>query len=186
MIYVLVLSGLLEGSIFHEPVTVFHLLFALVLWAVIVYGIEVVLKKTQKVTKVVQGEPAVLISEGKVNMEELDKNHIDLEQLQVLLRKHGCYSLKDAYYAILEIDGGLSVITKSEKQVPSVLLVDEGRIDFDTLSSLDKNETWLRSKLEKLGYWDVENIVYCEWKPGEELHVFTYDDTTTSEQKLDG
>ncbi len=91
MIYVLVLSGLLEGSIFNEPVTVFHLLFALVLWAVIVYGIEVVLKKTQKVTKVVQGEPAVLTSEGKVNMEELDKNHIDLEQLRALLRKHGCY-----------------------------------------------------------------------------------------------
>lgn len=186
LIYVLVLSGMLEGSLFHEPVTVSHLIFAMILWAVIVYTIEVVLKKTKNVTKVIQGEPAVLINEGKLNMDELEKNHIDLEQLRAMLRQHGCYTLNDAYYAILEMNGGLSVIKKSEKQAPSVLLIDEGRIDHDTLEAIEKDEQWLRNELEKESYTDVDEIVYCEWLPGNQIFVSTYNETTADEKRLDG
>lgn len=186
LIYVLVLSGILEGAIYDSLVSVFHLIFAMALWAMVVYLIELTLEKTKYATKIIQGEPAVLISGGQLNQEELKKNHIDLEQLRALLRQHGCYTLKEAYYAILEINGNLTVIKKSEKEAPSILLVDEGRIDQEVLSSLDKDETWLRNELEKEGHTDIEDIIYCEWLPDGELFVYTKEETTNKEDRLDG
>jgi len=186
IIYVLLLSGLLEEAVYDEAVTILHQTYAIALWAAIVYFIERVLRKTQYATKAIQGEPAVLISKGKLNLKELEKNHIDLEQLRTLLRQHGCYAIMDANYAILEINGGVTVIKKAEKEVPSVLLIDEGRIEYATLESINRDEKWLRSELEKEGFTSIEDIIYCEWVPGERLYIYQDEETAVTKEKLDG
>lgn len=162
LIYLLVLGGMLEGSLFHPEITIPHLLFALVLWGSIMYVIELTIKKTLRVSKALQGEPSILIREGKIDREAMEKNNVDLEQLRAMLRQHGCFTLRDVSYAILEIDGKVSVIRKDEPEVPSVLLIDEGRVDNDMLTSIDKDEEWLLANLRQLGYNKTEELFYCE------------------------
>lgn len=186
LIYVLVLGGMLEGSLFHPEISIWHLLFALLLWAGIIYLIELSIKKTFYASKLLQGEPAVLIQAGKIDRRELEKNNIDLEQLRAMLRQHGCFTLRDVGYAILEIDGKLSVIRKDQEEVPSVLLVDEGRVDQETLKNIGQDEAWLLTNLRQLGYDEVEELYYCEWIPGEGLHAETYQEEPSSEARLDG
>lgn len=186
LIYILVLGGMLEGSLFHPEATIFHLLFALALWGVIIYAIERMSKKTMKASKILQGEPAILIYEGKANHQQLERNNIDLEQLRAMLRQHGCFALNDVNYAILEIDGNVSIIRKDQDEKPSILLVDEGRIDQDTLKSIDRDESWLRQELKKEGYDRVEDLFYCEWVPGVGLFAETYQESKENNQKLDG
>lgn len=84
LLYVLVLGGLLEGAIYDPLVSVMHMLFSISIWGLGVYVVEKLLVKTEVVSKALQGEPSVLIHEGKINKESLKRNHIDLEQLRAL------------------------------------------------------------------------------------------------------
>lgn len=186
LIYFLVLGGILDTPLYEPNVSIWNVLFALLLWGGWVILINYAVRKTFYVSKILQGEPAVLISEGNINRETLENNQIDLEQLRTMLRQNGCFALHDVEYAVLEIDGRVSIIRKDEEEVPSVLLVDEGRIDEETLESMDHDKDWLIEKLEQEGFSQIEDIFYCEWLPDEGLHVVPYEKDRSKDIKLDG
>lgn len=171
LIYFLVLGGIFEGPIYDPTISIWNVIYGLLLWGGWVFLINYTIKKTFYTSKVLQGEPAVLINEGKINQKVLEENLIDLEQLRAMLRQNNCYTLRDVKYAILEIDGKLNVIRHDQEDIPSILLVDEGRIDEETLKSLKLNQEWLFQKLQEKGYRNIEDVYYCELIPGEGLHA---------------
>lgn len=178
LLYVLILGALVEEAIYDDQVSIFHVLFAIIIWGVFVYIVEKILEKTEFLSSKIQGEPSVLIDKGRLNLKELKRNHFDMEQLRVMLRSKDCYSIDEAYYAILEVSGGLTVITKETMAMPTYLLIEDGNIKPKTLHGINKTEDWLRSELAKMGQRDLENIIYCEWNANEEKLVFdTYENT---------
>lgn len=186
LLYTLVLSGTLENAIYMSQVSIFQQLFTMFLWAAIIYSIDRILVETEKTSKIIEGEPSFLIDKGKINKKELDANHIQMEQLRKLLRQQGSYNIKDVYYAILEVNGEMSIIQKTEKDTLSVSLIEDGEIDHDTLeSTLDKDESWLRSKLEENGYTDLNEIYYCEWSPDDKLFIYPKSDLIGETPALD-
>lgn len=62
----------------------------------LIFCIRLIIKKTLSPSKVLQGEPSILINKGKINRKALQKNPINVEQLRALLRQQGCFSLSDA------------------------------------------------------------------------------------------
>lgn len=148
--------------------------------------INYTIKKTFYTSKVLQGEPSVLINEGKINQKVLEENLIDLEQLRAMLRQNNCYTLRDVKYAILEIDGKLSVIRHDQEDIPSILLIDEGRVDEETLKSLEFDEEWLFQSLEEQGFSRIEDVFYCELIPEEGLYVASSGESNSPDMKLDG
>ncbi len=122
----------------------------------------------------------------KLNIKELKENYLDMEQLRAILRQHNCYSIHEVYYAILEINGSLTVIPKEKKEIPTFLLVEEGAIKFKTLNGLGKSVEWLRTTLVEMGYSNIEEIIYCEWdETNQELLVGTYGQTINKSISLD-
>jgi len=186
LIYTLVLSGTLENAIYDSQVSIFQALFAIFLWGAIIYTVDRILLETEKTSKIIEGEPSILIENGKINKKELDANHIQMEQLRKLLRQQGCYNVKEVYHAILEVNGDVDIILKSEKDTLSVLLIEEGDIDYDILkNTIGKNERWLRRKLEDYGYTDLNEIYYCEWLPNDELFIYPKSDLVEGDTALD-
>jgi uncharacterized membrane protein YcaP (DUF421 family) len=186
LIYVVILGALVEESLYDDKVNFLHVVFAIVLWGLVVYVVETILAKTERLSSVFQGEPSILIDKGKLNLKELNNNHFDMEQLRSMLRQSNCHSINDAYYAILEVNGALTVITKEKMENPTFLLVEEGRTKSKILKSLNKDEEWLRTKLADAGYPNIANIIYCEWRPEEEeLIVETYDNTINRKIYID-
>lgn len=186
LLYVVILGALVEESLYDKNVTVFHVIFAIILWGTVVYLIEKIIQKTEKLSSILQGTPSILIEKGKLNEKELKDNHFDMEQLRSMLRQNGCYSINDVYYAILEVNGGLTVITKEQKETPTFLLIEEGKIKYKILESLQKDEGWLRAKLAEEGFSSIDNIIYCEWDPEKEkLSLDTYDNTIDKKIYID-
>jgi uncharacterized membrane protein YcaP (DUF421 family) len=178
LLYVIILGALIEESIYDNQVNILHVLFGIVLWGLMVYIVEKILEKTEFLSSKIQGEPSILIDKGQLNVKELRRNHFDMEQLRVMLRQEQCYSIDDAYYAILEVSGGLTVITKETMTIPSLLLIEHGNIKEKTLRGMNKDEEWLKAELAKMGEKNLENIIYCEWNVSKEELVFdTYDNT---------
>lgn len=186
LIYILLLGAVVEEAVYDDKVNVLHVLFAIILWGIFVFVIEKSLQRTEKFSSFIEGEPAILIEKGQLNIKELDANYFDIEQLRSMLRQNEVYSIADVYYAILEVNGSLTVVTKDQAVIPSALLIEFGSIQMNTLEYIDKDESWLRTKLAELGHDNLEEIVYCEWlETDNQLIVELYSNTIRKKIYID-
>ena len=62
--------------------------------------------------RLVASEPTLLLRDGKPLQEALDKERLDVEELEMAARQHGIADLKDVTAAVLEEDGSISIIPK--------------------------------------------------------------------------
>lgn len=177
LVYLLVLGGLLEESIYDDLVTVWQVLYAIGLWAALIYIIELIVRRFDRMRTVIKGEPSIIIKDGELDVKTLKKNKLESEQLRTMLRQQGIFSLQEVKYAVLEPSGQLSVLKnelsspvtaemlsiKPKKATLTHLLVDEGRIEKKALKNIQKDERWLRAQLAEKGYKDLSKIYYAEW-----------------------
>jgi uncharacterized membrane protein YcaP (DUF421 family) len=184
-VYAVILGGILEESIFDDKVTIGHLVFALTLWALAIYLFEKIMRRFESIRVVIMGNPSLVIRDGELDVKALEKSKLELEQLRTLLRQKGIFSLKEVQYAYLETSGNLSVMKYPEFEPmtpvqlgveaghnePSVLLVDEGRIQKRGLRMIGKDEDWLRENLKKEGYGLIEDIYVVEWTGREGFYI---------------
>jgi len=187
-VYILVLGGLVEETIYDDLVTVWDLLYAVFLWAILIYLIELIVRKFDWVRPIIKGKPAIIINDGKIDQKQLKKNKLEFEQIRTMLRQQGFFSIKEVKYAILEPSGQLSVM-ESDLSAPvtadmlnidtgdsefSYLVIDEGRIEKRILQSIGKDEDWLLEQLKEQGYDEVSDILYGEWSEAFGLVVREY------------
>jgi uncharacterized membrane protein YcaP (DUF421 family) len=76
---------------------------------------KVVSYKFPQFSKVIQGESLLLIYEGKVITNHLDKAMISLSELEAAVREHGVESFEQVTLAVLEVDGNISVVSDEFK-----------------------------------------------------------------------
>ena len=115
---------------------------------------------------ILDGNPSVIIKEGKINYKEMSKQKYNLEDLLSQIREKGYKSIEEIEYAILENNGSLSVFpyTNNKKTTPLPLpLILDSTIQKDTLKLLNKDESWVKSLLEKK-HIKLEEIFYAFYK----------------------
>ncbi|KAA0565210.1 DUF421 domain-containing protein [Bacillus sp. CH30_1T] len=107
------------------------------------------------------GEPTLLIKNGEILEDNLEKSKISLIQLTSILRSQGYPKISDVDYAMLEPIGEVSVIPKVENTpvtvqhlnlkiddegLPISVIVD-GKIQTRNLKLLGKSTEWLETQL---------------------------------------
>ena len=135
-----------------------------ILALLVIYMIISILNmKSVNFRKIMSGKPAILIYRGRIDEKALRKESITINELQERLRVDNIFNLGDVEYAILETNGELTVIQKPEKRTltPQDLnispeyegisydLVVEGKIMYENLKALGKDEKWLEKQLKK-------------------------------------
>jgi len=68
--------------------------------------------KSKKLSEFFQGDPVMLVYQGKVIKEHLAKTGISEDELMEAVREHGVEKVKDVDLAILEVDGNISVLSE--------------------------------------------------------------------------
>ena len=76
--------------------------------------------KSRKFRKLLTGKPSVIIHNGKILRDEMEKLRFNHDDLKEQLRIQGYVGIKDINFAILETNGQLSIIPKPQKQQVSV------------------------------------------------------------------
>ena len=110
------------------------------------------------------GNPSVIIKNGKVNYKEMIKQKYNLDDLMVQLREKGNRTIEEIEYAILENNGTLSIFTKSKKKTPLPLpIILDSHIQNDTLKQLNKNKEWLYKVLKQKNI-KLEDVFYAFYK----------------------
>lgn len=187
-IYSIVLGGILEESIYDDKVNPLHVWFAVAVWGIMLFVIEKLSKRYDKVRLLLKGETSILIRDGEFNVKELEANHLEMEQLRVMLRQQGVFSLREVRDLYLEPGGSVSLrkYAKFEPVTPTMLnleakdeslnflFVDEGEINEEILRYTGKSTQWLYDELQQAGYTSVQDILYAEWSETNGFFVKTY------------
>ncbi len=127
--------------------TDFPVLYAIVP-ILVIFTFEVIITflktKWNPLKKIFESKPVFLIRRGVLDQKELGKNRISLGELLSELRIQGISTYGDAYYAILEQNGKLSVVKRAkpdetEKGI-SHTLVSDGKISKETMKDLGLTE----------------------------------------------
>ncbi len=69
--------------------------------------------RSKRFSKFVQGEPLMLIYEGKPIIEHLKKAKITDDELETAIREHGVEHIAEVNLAVLERDGNISVLSNN-------------------------------------------------------------------------
>jgi len=136
---------------------------------------SVVSLKSQATRKIVDGQPSVIISRGKLNFKEMLKQRYNLDDLLTQLRGQSIKSIEEVDYAILETSGKLSVFKKADdkdRTYPLALILD-GVLDEEVLLQIKKTKNWLYQELEKENL-KLENIFYAFYR-NKKLYIIEKD-----------
>ena len=72
---------------------------------------------SESMSKVIDGEPVMLICNGEVRPNALREASISLEQLKAVVREHGVEEISDVNLAIFEVDGNISVLSDNYRNL---------------------------------------------------------------------
>lgn len=176
LVYLLVLGGILAQSIYDTKVNVLHLLLAIAVWGLMVYGIEIAVRRKERARGLVKGSPAMLFVDGEMQVRSFIDTNMEVEQFRSMLRQKGIFCLENIDCAILETSGGLSVITKGEPvQRLSYLLVNTGEYVENDLGKRQDPERTQRL-LSHAGYSEVTDIFCALWSEEYGLYLVPYPD----------
>jgi len=64
--------------------------------------------------RVVEGEPSLLIHDGKAIESHMAREHVSMDELERALREHGIADVHDVALAVLEVDGSISCMKYDE------------------------------------------------------------------------
>ncbi|CAM2969988.1 DUF421 domain-containing protein [Salinicoccus roseus] len=178
-VYALILGSIVEEALYETTMPFYEMLFALAYWALLIYVIEKVALKNERFRRVMKGRPELLINDGIIDVEVMDRNNMDVDEVRELLRLQQIFSLKSVKYAVLENSGMLSVIQYASEEPAlrrelkdddeydeneiNYLFVDAGKIEYEALERAGFDEEWLREKLKKDTEYDVDDVYFAEW-----------------------
>ena len=74
------------------------------------YVIAEVAGVNRRFRKFVEGQPSLLIHDGKIISAHMAKEHVSADELHRALREHGIADYKDVALAVLEVDGSISCL----------------------------------------------------------------------------
>ncbi|OLO42648.1 hypothetical protein BTR23_01150 [Alkalihalophilus pseudofirmus] len=184
----LVLGELVGNAIYDKEIGVPYVLYAVFIWGTLIYSVEWLTQKFKATRSILEGNPAIVIREGKIDYQQLKKNHLDINQLQHLLREKDVFSVREVAYGILEANGSVSILKKSNYDLPNkqelnlspqkiylpVTLILDGEILYNNLKASGYNLTWLKQQLSSHGVTDEKDVLFAEWLEGDSLYINTY------------
>lgn len=132
--------------------------------------------RSNKVRSIVCGRPVIVISKGVVLEDAMCAANYTLGDLTEQLRAKDRFSLSEIEYGILETNGSLSVLPKTEQPkalsaVPSVTFVSDGRLEERLLNESGHDKEWLMKKLKAAGIKKISECFFAILEPDGMLHV---------------
>ena len=162
-----------------------YYMLALVAFAALTLGTGVITEKSRPLRKLIEGEPVVLVHNGKILEHNMAKSGYNMENLMMQLRERDAFDIREVEFAIAETDGYLTVLKKSQNRpvtpadlgvdtkyegIPSEIIVD-GQVIHQNLKQNHLDEAWLIARLQSMGYNSPQEIPYASLDSEGNLYV---------------
>ncbi|WP_411334213.1 DUF421 domain-containing protein [Metabacillus indicus] len=175
---------------FNTSIEAHNIVLAYCMFVMIIFFIAVFSLKSRKNRKFFAGDPTVVIQNGKILEHNMKKMRYTLDYLNQQLREKDVFDIQEVLYAILEINGTLTVLKKpqyryvtrkdlqlpSEKEArPPIEIIMDGEVMAENLKENGLTEGWLDGELSKRGL-SREGVMYAVLAPNGSLYIDTSED----------
>lgn len=119
--------------------------------------------KSRRFRNIIQGKPAMIICDGKINYHELINQRYNLDDLLINLRQNRVKSIEEVEYAFLENNGKLSIFTYSDnlnKKIFPLPIIVDGKIEDKYLNKTPYSSKQLLSLISNNNL-ELDNIFYA-------------------------
>lgn len=148
-------------------------IWAVVLFGLFAYAISYLTMKSIILRRFFMGTPTILIQNGKILENNLRKMKFDINDVLEEIRSAGYFDLSQVEYAILEPNGEVSILPKPEyrpitpkdmklkveKEGLCSNVIIDGKIMYNNLLNIKKDDKWLKKQLKVKGYSDISKIL---------------------------
>ncbi len=93
-----------------------EILVPIFIFVILQISLSYLAMKKDKVRDFIEGRPALIIENGKINDREMQRQRYDISDLVMQLHEHQVKNVADVEFAILETSGKLSVFTKEDQK----------------------------------------------------------------------
>jgi len=171
------IGSLAANIISFDDSSIWDEIMGLVWWAGLTALLAYITLKSSKLRKIIDGQPSILVKNGKIQEKALKSSRINVEELSMMFREQGVFSIKDIDYAILEQNGNLSIlkvqeqinITREDMNIPITKpqflpaeIIIDSRIVHKNLISYGLNIRWLEKQLKQQSIYNIDDVFYAE------------------------
>lgn len=162
----------------------------LLVWTVLVLIIQVITIKSRRASKFIDGEPTIVIMDGRIMESAMRKLRYRMDDLFEQLRQKDVYDIIQVKYAIVEKDGQLSVLKKTEFHTVTVKdmnlpvqdsgiaseIIYNGVVIEQNLRQMNRDRMWLDGELKKQGIQAPSEVFYMTLNTDGTLYTDKYAD----------
>lgn len=173
----------------HKENVSFYLV-AIIIFGTLTFLANYAALKYRPFRKLVEGQPLIIIHKGKVLEKNMSKERYSMDNLIMQLREKNVFEIEDVEFAVLEPNGQLSVLLKSNKQplnasdlnvstqykgMSSEIIID-GKVILKNLKQNNLSEQWLMDELNKYGIRKIDEVNYASLDYFGNLYIDKYQD----------
>jgi uncharacterized membrane protein YcaP (DUF421 family) len=113
LILLVVIGDLVQSGVTQSDYSLTGTTIVIVTMALLIVGTAWVGFRFQRLRPILEGEPIILVADGRVLEKNLRRQRMTLEELGTEARLSQIGSLEDVRYAVLESNGKVSFLTRS-------------------------------------------------------------------------
>ena len=110
---ILLISNVVQNAIIGEDNSILGSFAGVATLLILSFVLNRTTANSRKMRRILEGMPTLLIYHGDILEDQLKKESVSYNDLYMALRQQGIASVSDVRYAILELDGNISVIQDS-------------------------------------------------------------------------
>ena len=112
LVFVLLISNAVQNSMVNgDMASLINGLIAAATLFLLNFILKILIYRSKRFKKLIEGEPLILISQGKINDRNLQKLMISTDELLEAVREHGVSGVHEVDLAIFEVDGNISILS---------------------------------------------------------------------------
>lgn len=146
---------------------------AIIVFGLASYIVSIITMKSIILRRIIIGVPTIIIQNGKIIEKSLKNVKLDINDLLEECRGKGYFDLNEIEYAIMEANGKISIMPKSEykpltpkdmnkktkKMGLCANIVIDGNFMEDNIKNMHKTVEWVRKELKVKGYKDINKVL---------------------------
>ncbi|NNS10199.1 YetF domain-containing protein [Erwinia sp. JH02] len=161
-----VLGGIIGGVIYSDSIPLYQYLLVLLIGVCLISLLNAISKHVHFFRSMAIGQPIPIIKKGRFLVETIsdNKNKIDILNVSSQLHAQGIHSFQEIYYAQIEPNGQITAVCEGS-EMPSVIIMKDGKARNYALSEIEKDVQWLEDELKKASL-DYEDVFIAEFWSG--------------------
>ncbi len=173
LVLTLIIADLATIPMAEVSVPVLHGIVPLLTLVILHFVLTFLSKISNKFASFLSGKPVIVINPDGIDYKALKNLNISVDDVFEAIRGCGYFKIEQIQYAIMETNGKMSVLPKSqyapvtvedmqletEKSAIPINIINEGKIVKDNLPIADINETDVKNILERAKIKKVKDVL---------------------------